>query len=78
MCEKCDLPPPLCRAETHGQVSKELAEPYYLYGRALLDLAREKSAMFGKGIPGMAKRLSVLMPCDTGGIGCRVRQEGRH
>lgn len=36
----------------HGEVSKELAEPYYLYGKALLELAREKSAMFGKAIPG--------------------------
>ena len=29
-----------CRAGVHGQVAKELAEPYYLYGRALLDVAR--------------------------------------
>ncbi len=46
------MPCGLTRAEEHGQVSKELAEPYYLYGRALLELAREKSAMFGKAIPG--------------------------
>ena len=44
------------RAEEHGQVSRELAEPYYLYGRALLELAREKSAMFGKAIPGEQQR----------------------
>lgn len=31
---------PLCRAAVHGQVATELAEPYYLYGRALLELAR--------------------------------------
>ena len=37
----------------YGQVSKELAEPYYLYGRALLELAREKSAMFGNGLSGV-------------------------
>ena len=40
------------RAAEYGQVSKELAEPYYLYGRALLELSREKSAMFGKALPG--------------------------
>ena len=28
------------RAEAHGQVARELAEPYYLYGKALLELAR--------------------------------------
>lgn len=28
------------RAAVHGQVAKELAEPYYLYGRALLEVAR--------------------------------------
>ena len=41
-----------CRAGLYGQVSKELAEPYYLYGRALLELSRGKNAMFGAGIPG--------------------------
>lgn len=33
-------------------MSREVAEPYYLYGRALLEVAREKSAVFGEGIPG--------------------------
>ncbi len=41
-----------CRSEKHGQVNKELAEPYYLYGRALLEVAREKNTVFGQGVPG--------------------------
>ena len=36
-----------------------MAEPYYLYGRALLELAREKSAMFGKAIPGKSQEKRV-------------------
>ena len=28
------------RGEQHGEVAKELAEPYYLYGKALLEVAR--------------------------------------
>ena len=40
------------RAAVHGQLSKELAEPYYLYGKALLELARAESTVLGSGIPG--------------------------
>ena len=28
------------RAEEHGQLARELAEPYYLYGKALLEVSR--------------------------------------
>lgn len=28
------------RAEEYGQLARELAEPYYLYGKALLELSR--------------------------------------
>lgn len=41
------------RASVHGQVSLELAEPYYLYGKALLELARGNSSVLGSGIPGI-------------------------
>ena len=41
----------LLSASAHGQVSVELAEPYYLYGKALLDLARGNSVL-GSAIPG--------------------------
>ncbi len=48
------LPPSLpCRAEEYGQTAPELAEPYYLYGKALLELARSQSTVLGSGIPGM-------------------------
>ena len=50
----------LHRAEEHGQVSIELAEPYYLYGMALLEVARQKSGVFGHGIPGELQRESIL------------------
>lgn len=42
----------LLSASAHGQVSVELAEPYYLYGKALLDLARGNSSVLGSAIPG--------------------------
>lgn len=43
----------MCRAAAHGQVAVELAEPYYLYGKALLELSRGSSSVLGSGIPGM-------------------------
>ena len=43
----------VCRAAAHGQVADELAEPYYLYGKALLELSRGTSSVLGSGIPGI-------------------------
>ena len=40
------------RSDQFGQLAKELAEPYYLYGKALLELARAESTVLGSGIPG--------------------------
>ena len=55
------------RADRHGQVSREMAEPYYLYGRALLEVAREKSAVFGGGVPGGG------VPGESGGESGGIR-----
>lgn len=33
-------------------MAPELAEPYYLYGKALLELARAQSTVLGAGVPG--------------------------
>ena len=41
------------RADEFGQLSQELAEPYYLYGKALLELARMENTVLGSGIPGV-------------------------
>lgn len=38
-------------ADQFGQLSKELAEPYYLYGKALLECARMENTVLGSGIP---------------------------
>ena len=52
----------LCRADLHGQVSLELAEPYYLYGKALLELSRSNSSILGSGIPGELNTISQSLP----------------
>lgn len=39
-------------AEKHGDTADELGEPYLLYGRALLGLAREEAGVLGGGVPG--------------------------
>ncbi|XP_076233690.1 nuclear autoantigenic sperm protein [Calliopsis andreniformis] len=39
-------------AEKHGDTADELGEPYLLYGRALLGLAREETGVLGGGVPG--------------------------
>jgi tetratricopeptide (TPR) repeat protein len=38
-------------AEIHGQTGKELAEPYFLYGKALLEVGRQESGVLGAGVP---------------------------
>ncbi|XP_066587943.1 protein HGV2 [Prorops nasuta] len=38
--------------QKHGDIATELAEPYVLYGRALLGLAREEAGVLGEGVPG--------------------------
>lgn len=39
-------------ATQHGEMADELGEPYLLYGRALLSLAREEAGVLGSGVPG--------------------------
>ncbi|XP_031832700.1 nuclear autoantigenic sperm protein [Nomia melanderi] len=39
-------------AEKHGDTADELGEPYLLYGRALLGLAREEAGVLGGAVPG--------------------------
>lgn len=39
-------------SKVHGDLAEELAEPYYLYGKALIELARSESTLLGTGIPG--------------------------
>lgn len=50
-------------ASAHGQVCVELAEPYYLYGKALLELARSSSSVLGSAIPGQLQ-LQLMHRCD--------------
>ncbi|XP_058796247.1 histone-binding protein N1/N2 [Phymastichus coffea] len=38
-------------ANQHGEMADELAEPYVLYGKALLFLAREEAGILGTGVP---------------------------
>lgn len=35
-----------------GDLAVELAEPYYLYGKALIEVARRDSSLLGTAIPG--------------------------
>ena len=42
-------------SEAHGDMAVELAEPYYLYGKALIEMARSESTLLGTGIPGTVK-----------------------
>ena len=51
-CLICAISPSPNRADQFGQLAKELAEPYYLYGKALLECARMESTVLGSGIPG--------------------------
>lgn len=39
-------------AQKHGDCGDELGEPYLLYGRALLGLAREEAGVLGGAVPG--------------------------
>ena len=39
-------------AGKHGEMADELGEPFLLYGRALLCLAREEAGVLGSGVPG--------------------------
>ncbi|KAF7395934.1 hypothetical protein HZH68_009984 [Vespula germanica] len=47
LAQACEL-----LAKKHGDTADELGEPYLLYGRALLGLAREEAGVLGGGIPG--------------------------
>ena len=40
------------RADQFEPLARELAEPYYLYGKALLELARAEDNVLGSRIPG--------------------------
>lgn len=39
-------------SEKYGDLADELGEPYLLYGRALLSLARVESGVLGEAVPG--------------------------
>lgn len=47
LAQACEL-----LAKKHGDTADELGEPYLLYGRALLGLAREEAGVLGGGVPG--------------------------
>ncbi|XP_015191044.1 PREDICTED: histone-binding protein N1/N2-like isoform X2 [Polistes dominula] len=47
LAQACEL-----LAKKHGDTADELGEPYLLYGRALLGLAREETGVLGGGVPG--------------------------
>ena len=55
---------PALSAEQYGQLDCELAEPYYLYGRSLLEVARIQNTVLGSGIPGEDGVLWVWS-CDS-------------
>ena len=38
-------------------MADEMAEPYYLYGKALLEVARQEAGVLGTAVPGMCCRL---------------------
>lgn len=47
LAQACEL-----HAQEHGETGDEMGEPYLLYGRALLGLAREEAGVLGGGVPG--------------------------
>ncbi|XP_015516617.1 histone-binding protein N1/N2 isoform X1 [Neodiprion lecontei] len=47
LAQACEL-----LAQKYGETADELAEPYLLYGRALLALAREETEVLGGAVPG--------------------------
>ncbi|XP_012255290.2 histone-binding protein N1/N2 [Athalia rosae] len=47
LAQACEL-----LAQKHGDTADELGEPYLLYGRALLALAREETGVLGGAVPG--------------------------
>ena len=40
------------RATKHDQMADEMAEPYFLYGKALLEVARQEACVLGTAVPG--------------------------
>lgn len=40
------------RATKHDQMADEMAEPYFLYGKALLEVARQEAGVLGTAVPG--------------------------
>ena len=38
-------------------MADEMAEPYYLYGKALLEVARQEAGVLGTAVPGVCSRL---------------------
>lgn len=47
LAEACEL-----LSAKHGEEADELAEPYYYYGRALLELARLENGVLGNALDG--------------------------
>jgi len=50
----------LCKkiADEHGELHESLAEPYYVYGCALLEVARMESCVLGNALDGIAGDLN--------------------
>ena len=40
------------RATKHDQMADEMAEPYFLYGKSLLEIARQEADFLGTAVPG--------------------------
>lgn len=38
-------------------MADEMAEPYYLYGKALLEVARQEAGVLGTAVPGVCSKL---------------------
>ncbi|XP_020298680.1 nuclear autoantigenic sperm protein [Pseudomyrmex gracilis] len=53
LAQACEL-----LAQEHGETGDEMGELYLLYGRALLELAREEAGVLGGGVPGESEEAS--------------------
>lgn len=56
----CDCYLQSLRATKHDQMADEMAEPYFLYGKALLEIARQEADFLGTAVPGGCTLCSVI------------------